>query len=101
MSKTEESPSSPVAPIPQGDDPEKQPWLVSVFAHNEELQLVACLESIARASATHLIHAYVLANGCNDRTETLVRDFALTHPWVTPVSLALGDKANAWSVFGI
>ena len=78
---------------------ELQLWLVAVFAHNEAAQIVGCLESIAKASTTHLIHAYVLANDCNDRTETVVRDFALTHPWVTLISLALGDKANAWNTF--
>jgi hypothetical protein len=78
MSKTEASQSSPVASIPQEANSEKQLWLVAVFAHNEELQIVACLESIAKASTTHLVHAYILANGCNDRTETIVRDFALT-----------------------
>lgn len=99
MSKTEESSSNPVAAIPRGDNSGKQLWLVAIFAHNEELRIIACLESIAKASATHLIHAYVLANGCNDHTETVVRDFALTHPWVTLISLMLGDKANAWNVF--
>jgi hypothetical protein len=99
MSEIEECSSNPVAAIPHGDDSGKQLWLVAIFAHNEELQIIACLESLAKASATHLLHAYVLAIGCNDHTETVVRDFALTHPWVTLISLTLGDKANAWNVF--
>lgn len=99
MSEIEESSSNPVTGVSHGDDPGKQLWLVAIFAHNEELQIIACLESIAKASATHLLHAYVLANGCNDNTETIVRDFTLTHPWVTLIPITLGDKANAWNVF--
>lgn len=99
MPEAVENKSRPIGPLPKADNSEKQPWLVAVFAHNEEAHIVACLESIAKASAAHSIHAYVLANGCNDRTEMVVRNFALANPWVTLVSLALGDKANAWNVF--
>ena len=74
-------------------------WPVAVFAYNEERRIVECLKSLAKASATHNVRAYVLANGCTDRTEAVVRDFALRHPWVTLVSIALGDKSNAWNVF--
>ncbi len=77
----------------------EQLWQVAVFAHNEELQIGACLESLDEASASHSINVYVMANGCSDRTEAVFREFAQTRRWLTLVSLALPDKANAWNVF--
>lgn len=100
MSDIEEGSSNSAADISQAEVAEGiQPWLVAVFAHNEALQIVACLESLAKASAAHRVQVYVLANGCTDCTEAVVRDFARTHRWVTLISLAMGDKANAWNAF--
>lgn len=42
---------------------------------------------------------YVLANACTDATESVVRRYAAEHPGVQLVSIALGDKANAWNVY--
>lgn len=75
-----------------------QAWPVAVFAHNEARNIVACLDSLQVASA-HPIECHVLANACSDRTEELVRAYAARHPNVHLVSIALGDKANAWNVF--
>jgi len=75
-----------------------QPWPVAVFAHNEARNIIACLDSL-QAAASHTIECYVLANACTDRTETLVREYSSRHPNVHLVSIALGDKANAWNVF--
>ena len=74
-------------------------WPVAVFAHNEERHIVACLESISKASATHPVRAYVLANGCRDATAERVREFARNRSWVTLIDIKIGDKANAWNVF--
>jgi len=74
------------------------PWPVAVFAHNEARNIIACLESL-QAAASQAIDCYVLANACTDRTETLVREYAAANPNVHLVSIALGDKANAWNVF--
>lgn len=75
-----------------------QPWPVAVFAHNEARNIIACLDSL-RASTSHPIECYVLANACTDRTEALVHEYASSHPNVHLVSIALGDKANAWNFF--
>lgn len=75
-----------------------QAWPVAVFAHNEARNIIACLDSL-QVSTRHTIECYVLANACTDRTETLVRAYATRHPNVHLVSIALGDKANAWNVF--
>jgi glycosyltransferase involved in cell wall biosynthesis len=74
------------------------PWPVAVFAHNEARNIIACLESL-RAATSQSLARYVLANACSDRTEALVREYASRHPDVRLVSLALGDKANAWNAF--
>jgi glycosyltransferase involved in cell wall biosynthesis len=73
-------------------------WPVAVFAHNEARNIVACLDSLQTAT-THPFECYVLANACTDRTETLVYEYASRHPNVHLVSIALGDKANAWNEF--
>jgi len=75
-----------------------QPWPVAVFAHNEARNIVACLDSL-QAAAIHPLECFVLANACTDRTEALVREYSAAHPNVHLVSIALGDKANAWNVF--
>jgi glycosyltransferase involved in cell wall biosynthesis len=80
-------------------DASQTPWAVAVFAHNEESHIVSCLESIAVGAKTHPIQAYVLANGCTDRTGAVVSDYAKSHPWVTLVSITTGDKSNTWNVF--
>lgn len=75
-----------------------QVWPVAIFAHNEARNIVACLDSL-QAASTHSIECYVLANACSDCTEELVREYGASHPNVHLVSIALGDKANAWNVF--
>lgn len=74
------------------------PWPVAVFAHNEARNIIACLDSL-QVAAGYPLECYVLANACTDRTETLVREYSAVHPNVHLVSIAVGDKANAWNVF--
>ena len=74
------------------------PLPVAVFAHNEARNILACLQSLDNATKQPL-ECYVLANACSDATETIVREYAKTHPHVHLVSITLGDKANAWNVF--
>jgi hypothetical protein len=74
------------------------PWSIAIFAHNEARNIVACLDSLQKASVLPPV-CYVLANACTDATESLVHDYALTYPNVHIVSIVVGDKANAWNVF--
>ena len=74
-------------------------WPVMVLAHNEERHIAACLDSIFAADAAAPLAVYVMANGCSDRTEDIVREYATREPRVHLVSIALGDKCNAWNVF--
>lgn len=76
-----------------------EPWPVAVFAHNEARNIIACLDSLQVAAASHPIECHVLANACTDRTEALVREYGAAHSNVHLVSIALGDKANAWNRF--
>jgi len=75
-----------------------QAWSVAVFAHNEARNIIACLDSL-QAASHHPIECHVLANACSDRTEALVREYAVRHPNVRLHVIALGDKATAWNVF--
>jgi glycosyltransferase involved in cell wall biosynthesis len=70
-----------------------------VLAHNEERHIVACLDSLFDGEPGLPIEVYVMANGCTDGTERLVREYAQRRPEVHLVSITLGDKCNAWNVF--
>jgi glycosyltransferase involved in cell wall biosynthesis len=70
-----------------------------VLAYNEERHIRACLDSIFAAENGMRFEVYVMANGCTDGTEEIVRQYAATRPEVHLVSIALGDKCNAWNVF--
>lgn len=74
-------------------------WPVMVLAHNEERHIGACLDSIFAADPDRKFEVYVMANGCTDRTEEIVKEFGRRRPEVHLVSIALGDKCNAWNVF--
>ena len=70
-----------------------------VLAHNEERHIKACLDSIFAADPASRFEVYVMANGCTDATEEIVRQYASQRPEVHLVSIRLGDKCNAWNVF--
>ena len=73
------------------------PVSVAVFAYNEAKLIAACLESIETCASEVDLSVFVMINGCTDRTEQIVRDYAASHPNVHPIVLRLGDKANAWN----
>jgi glycosyltransferase involved in cell wall biosynthesis len=70
-----------------------------VLAHNEERHIERCLDSIFAADPELAFAVFVMANGCTDGTEDIVLKYAARRPEVHPVSIALGDKCNAWNVF--
>jgi glycosyltransferase involved in cell wall biosynthesis len=81
------------------NDSSQRCWPVMVLAHNEERHIGRCLESIFAADPGAPLQVYVMANGCSDRTEDIVRQHAARDPRVHLVSIKLGDKCNAWNVF--
>jgi glycosyltransferase involved in cell wall biosynthesis len=74
-------------------------YAAAVFAHNEKKNLIACLESIDGSELAKDLDVFVLANGCSDGTEELVRRYARLHDNVHLVEIQKGDKANAWNIF--
>ena len=74
-------------------------WPVMVLAYNEERHIVACLDSIFAADPGQAFDVFVMANGCTDRTEGLVKAYSEKRSSVHLVSIPLGDKCNAWNVF--
>lgn len=74
-------------------------WPVAVFAHNEATRIKACLDSVLNQSSDVPLQVYVLVNGCTDATEAVVDEYARRVKNVVRLSLALGDKVNAWNVF--
>lgn len=94
---------SALAPYEKADytdaGPAESAWCVMVLAHNEERRIEACLDSILASDTGRAVDVYVMANGCTDRTEDLVRAYRKHRPSVHLVSIALGDKCNAWNVF--
>ena len=77
----------------------KTPWPVMVLAHNEATRIVACLDSIYAADPGEKFSIFVMANGCTDDTEDIVRRYGETHEGVHVVSIKLADYCNAWNVF--
>lgn len=75
------------------------PWPVMVLAYNEAEGIEAALDSILAGEPGRTFEVFVMANGCTDRTEDIVRAYARKRPEVRLVSIALGDKCNAWNVF--
>jgi len=66
-----------------------------VLAYNEERHIEACLDSIFTAEPDRRFEVFVMANGCTDRTEEIVRQYGRRRPEVHLVSIVLGDKCNA------
>lgn len=72
---------------------------IAVFAHNESLRIVACLEALRASPLLPNMICYVIANGCTDDTVASVNEYARTASWVKVIELEIGDKANAWNYF--
>ncbi|MEO0892917.1 MAG: glycosyltransferase family 2 protein [Pseudomonadota bacterium] len=73
---------------------------IVVMAHNEETSISRNLQAIlAQDGFGPDDRITVLENGSTDRTGEIVESIAETHPCVSLCSIALGDKANAWSFY--
>ena len=82
-----------------GTNADSAPWPVMVLAYNEEEAIEAAIDSIFASEPDQKLEIYVMANGCTDRTEELVRAYSSRRPEVHLVSIKMGDKCNAWNVF--
>jgi glycosyltransferase involved in cell wall biosynthesis len=82
----------------QGDESDAA-WPVMVLAHNEAKRIVACLDSIFAADPDRRFNVFVMANGCTDDTEDIVREYGKHRAEVRVVSIEMADYCNAWNVF--
>jgi glycosyltransferase involved in cell wall biosynthesis len=74
-----------------------QPLAIAVFAHNEQDRIATALTRLLDSGIRNTVPIHVLANGCRDRTESIVADFAARRAQVRLHTIARGDKANAWN----
>lgn len=72
---------------------------VAVFAHNEERNIVRCLEHLPLDSVGKGASVHVLVNGSSDRTAALARAFAAGRHGLHVHDIVQGGKANAWNLF--
>ena len=74
-------------------------WSIAIFAHNEEANIIACLDAVLNQTGSENSRIFVLVNGSRDGTEKIVCEYAQSHANVLPVKIALADKANAWNEY--
>jgi len=70
---------------------------VAIFAHNISGVIDACIKSVLSSAPDNSVTLYILANGCTDSTENVVRSLHAEKTNVHLVSIPLADKANAWN----
>jgi glycosyltransferase involved in cell wall biosynthesis len=80
-------------------DVKKTEISVAIFAHNISGEISYCIKSILSSLPDNYFTLYVLANGCTDSTESIVRSFQLENKNIYLVSIPLADKANAWNYY--
>jgi glycosyltransferase involved in cell wall biosynthesis len=72
---------------------------IAVLAYNEEKSITRCLQSIYEAGPGLDLQIHVLANGCTDKTEEIVAEYAKSHSEVIMHSIKFGDRSNAWNIY--
>ncbi|KRS22211.1 glycosyl transferase [Alishewanella sp. WH16-1] len=76
-------------------------YSVVAFAYNEERTIGATLSSILKNADSQLKHIAVIANGCTDHTYQIAKAVLEQQSPCSfeVVTLALGDKCNAWNQY--
>lgn len=95
MSSTDNSATQSPETMPQAG------YSVVAFAFNEERTIASMLASIIKNADTQLKHIAVIANGCTDHTSEIAQKVLEQHSPCSfeVVTLALGDKCNAWNQY--
>lgn len=68
-----------------------------MFAHNEEKNILASVQSILDNSNEYLKKLHIIANGCNDKTIPILQKLQVTESAIDIIDLTIGDKCNAWN----
>jgi glycosyltransferase involved in cell wall biosynthesis len=75
-----------------------KPICVAIFAHNEELNIERCLDSVIQSTRNlNNLKITVLINGCSDQTSEVVQIYSKQYPQIKNIEIAMGDKSNAWN----
>lgn len=76
-------------------------YSIVAFAYNEERTIGATLSSILKNADSQLKHIAVIANGCTDHTYQIAKAVLEQQSLCSfeVVTLALGDKCNAWNQY--
>lgn len=74
-------------------------YSVTMFAHNEQEQIKSAVESVISNSDSSLTSLIVIANGCTDNTDQILKELSSQKEFekLSVVELELGDKCNAWN----
>ena len=75
----------------------KNKYSVVVFAYNVSAHIASCIERIFENPID--VDVYIIANGCSDSTEQIVKGLQAEHNNLHLVSLPIADKASAWNYY--
>jgi glycosyltransferase involved in cell wall biosynthesis len=74
-------------------------YAVVIFAYNIGSSIEACLNSVINNGAEAELKIFVLANGCKDSTERVIKKLQVKHTNIELVSIKKADKCNAWNKY--
>jgi glycosyltransferase involved in cell wall biosynthesis len=74
-------------------------YSVAIFAHNLSSVINSCIKSVLLNPSDANLNLYIMANGCTDSTEEIIKSLQQEHPNIHLVSIPLADKANAWNYY--
>ncbi|MCF2946635.1 glycosyltransferase [Paraglaciecola aquimarina] len=74
-------------------------YALAIFAYNIDQSIEACLNSVLRNGLDEHFTIFVLANGCTDNTESIVKILQAKHSHIELVSIKKADKCHAWNKY--
>lgn len=76
-------------------------YSIVMFAHNEEKNIQGSITSVLSNVDEELNQFTVIANGCDDKTASIIKHLISLNPTnrLRLVELEVGDKCNAWNTY--
>lgn len=74
-------------------------YAIAIFAYNIGSSIEACLNSVINNGLEAEFKIFVLANGCKDNTEKVIKKLQVKHANIELVSIKKADKCNAWNKY--